>query len=301
MSKASWLLTGVFLLQLAAALPAIADHPIEVQRKNARGEHFEALVLYERLAKRNMTLDARLAAARSAWAMGLVDQAVSEFEHLLLQDQLTERERVRIHLMRAILEYQEERHQVAALFAERAVSGLPEGTQRGQAWLVWGDSLQELKSYGAAQERYQSALKELAPDERVEAYFRMGLNLIRLGKLPEAQEALENVPLGHPRTPAAIRELARIALQNNRFNHASFWLERGKEDYPDDFLDSWVDYALIRVAQETGELERARDLRKKAKEKYPPSDPWVTLLNASAEGFEWQVFFGTAGGTDVVR
>jgi len=285
-------LIQISLLFLSMPVWVMADHPIEVQRKSARGEHFEALVLYDRLAQRNMTPDARLAAAKSAWALGLVDKAVAEFDHLIVQDELTTYEQGRIHLMRSILEYQEQRYQVSTLYAERAVKALSAGTLRGKAWLVWGDSLQELGKNGDAQEKYTKAIEELVVDERPEAYYRMGLNLLRLGKSTEAQAAFENVPLGHARTPSTIRELARIALDNEEFDNAAFWLARGRSDYPDHFLDSWVDYALIRIGQEQGELKKVREMQKQVQEKYPPSDSWLTLLLASSEVFEWKTFFG---------
>jgi hypothetical protein len=78
-----------------------------------------------------------------------------------------------------------------------------------------------------------------------------------------------------------------IALDTGKMKSASFWLKKGRAEYPDSFLDSWVDYALLRIAMSENDQVAVREVRAAATKKYPPSDPWLNLLQAAAEGFEW--------------
>ena len=94
-------------------------------------------------------------------------------------------------------------------------------------------------------------------------------------------------PLSHERASSAVRYLAGIALDQKNFKDAGFWLARGQEEYGERFLDSWVDYALTQVAINEKNSDKVRTIRTAAAAKYPPSDPWVTMLNAAAEAFEW--------------
>ena len=111
---------------------------------------------------------------------------------------------------------------------------------------------------------------------------------MRLGKYDEARQQLENIPLNHERTAMAIRHLAHIALKGERFETAGFWLQRGRETYPDSFIDSWVDYAMLEIAVHLGDSAQVEMVRAQAQQKYPPSDQWLGLLNAAAESYEWK-------------
>ena len=56
-----------------------------------------------------------------------------------------------------------------------------------------------------------------------------------------------------------------------------------------DFLDSWVDYALLQVAINQGAADEVKSIQLEASKKYPPSDHWLNLLNAAAESFVWKM------------
>ncbi|MCB0332247.1 MAG: tetratricopeptide repeat protein [Bdellovibrionales bacterium] len=267
---------------------AFAQHPIDVQRQSAQGEHFSALVTYEKLPRRTVNAGAQLSAAKSAWALGLSQRAIEDFEEILRKYKLSPSEQARIFLSRGMIEYQEGRYQVAALYAEKLTTALKqESPLRSHGWFLWGESLFQLGSYGAAAQKYTSALSEADESSIPDIHFRLGRSHVLLGQLDEAKSHFEQIPLGHERTPEAIRHLAEIALDQQQYAQASFWLTKGKEEYPDEFLDSWVDYALVRVAHSQGDTEKMEQIREEAEKRYPPSDSWFTLLNASAEGSFW--------------
>lgn len=236
-----------------------------------------------------MTSEARIAVAKAAWAMGLSERAAEGFENVLRTEKLTSATRARLLLSRGIIEFQEERHEVSMLFAEKAVSSLPEASPlRSKAWLLWGENLYANGSYGAAEQKYLQALDEALNDESADIHYRLGLCQMRLAKHIDAKKHLESIPFGHPKTADAIRYLAQIALEADKFSEAEFWLKKGRNEYPDAYLDSWIDYAFVHIAiSEKNEKEVSR-IQQDADAKYPPSDHWLTLLKAAAESWLWR-------------
>ena len=159
---------------------------------------------------------------------------------------------------------------------------------QAKAWLLWGESLSRLNSYGAAEEKYQKALEASLPAERPEVHYLLGTCQMKLGRFAQARQNFERVPLQHPRTADTLRGLAELSLQQGQSAQAVFWLKKGRQDYPDKFLDCWVDYILVRAAVEMKDAKQVNLLQTEAQKKYPPSDYWLTLLNAAAEAFNWQ-------------
>jgi tetratricopeptide (TPR) repeat protein len=193
-----------------------------------------------------------------------------------------------VHLARGIVEYQEGRYRVAALHAERAVGVMKApGPLGSRAWKLWGDSLARLHSHGAAEDKYIKALQEALPQEQPELHFEIGQCRMRLGKYAQARKSFELVPLGDERAPEAIRALALIALETERFEEVDFWLAAGRKHFPEKFLDSWVDYALIRSALTRKDSVAVERLLADANKKFAPSDDWLILAQAAAEASHW--------------
>jgi len=280
---------GVLIgLAFCLAHSALAQHPVDVQRKSAEGAHYEALLAYEKLPQRILDTTTTIAAAKSAWALGLGDRAAELYDTALRDKSLSDELRTRITLERAILEYQEGRYQVAELYSEKAMQGYQDvGPLRARILYVWAEALAKRGQYGSAEQKYESALNEADIDLLPSLHFELASCKYRLGKLEEAKSHFESVPLNHDEAPAALRQLAEIALASGNFPKASFWLNKGKAEYPQNFLDSWVDYALYQAANSSGDYELANSLREDAKRKYPASDPWVILLDGEAEASHW--------------
>jgi hypothetical protein len=81
--------------------------------------------------------------------------------------------------------------------------------------------------------------------------------------------------------------LASIALQSKQNDRARFWIEKGRANYAESFLDSWADFGLVKVAVEADDLSHARSLVDKAQKRFPPSDPWLILMQSALEQAEW--------------
>ena len=286
---------GLILGALIALLPTagFGEHPIEVQQLASNSEYYKALVTFDRIPRRQATTESTIAAGRSAWALSLPDRATALFDEALKDTTLPAAERARVLLSKGIIEYQENRHQVAALYAERAMKLLESPSPlRAKVWALHGQTLAALKNYGAAEDKLVNAIAESEPTEAAELHFQLGEVRLKLNKLEDARLDFESIPMGNDRIPQAMRYLGEIALQTGKMSQVSFWLNRGRSEYPDSFLDSWVDYALAEAAIGSDDLEELRRIRIEANQKFAPSDYWITLMNAAAEAFEWRTEHG---------
>jgi tetratricopeptide (TPR) repeat protein len=291
-----WFVLATLVALFAGVALAQAQHPSDVQKLTADGRYYDALLAFERMPKRISTTDSTIAAAKSAWALSLTGMARLNYDTALRDERLSAVEKARIVLGKGLIEFQDERYQVAALYAEKVAATLPEASPlRGNGWLLWGESLSRMKLYGQAEEKYSKALEEVDSDIVPEVHFLLGEARIRLGKYSDAKADYEAVPLRSDRGPIAIRRLASIALEQGHTSHAAFWLAKGREEFPDSFVDSWVDYAEVEAAIQKGDHDRIREVRAEALKKFPPSDPWLILLCASAEAFEWKRAIKEAG------
>jgi tetratricopeptide (TPR) repeat protein len=283
--KNSFIYLACLFLTLFAK-PSFAQHPIDIQRLAANGQYFEALVEYLKLPQRRATTEAVISAARSYWASSLPQRAIDEYEKALRDEKLAATERARIYLSRAIIEYQEDRFQTSVLYAERAVGLINEaGPLRSKSFLVWAQALDRMNLQGPAEEKYIQAQAESDTDDKPEISFLLARCQKRLGKYAEAISNFEKVPLRNVRTAEAIRNLGELAMDSGRFDDAEFWLQKGRADYPDDFLDSWVDYALLKIAISKNDLEKVNNIYTDSSKRYAPSDHWYTLLAAATAAY----------------
>jgi tetratricopeptide (TPR) repeat protein len=282
------LLLGVVFEVVLPCSSVFAQHPIEVQRASTSGEHFKALTTYLLLPARRLTNDTRLAAAKSSWALGLHGLATEEIDGLLRDKSIEGDERARLTFMRGVIDYQEERYQEARLYAEKAISLLKGPSPlRARAHLLWGQAAMRMKAYGSAEEHLKKAHEEADNTDVAEVSFTLGEVQMRLGKLPDAEAHFKSIPMDHDRTPMAVRHLAAIALESGDQDKAKFWLDKGRTEFPEAFIDSWADYGAVQVALARGDMHTARMTTEAAGKKYPPSDPWLLLMLASLEKGEW--------------
>jgi tetratricopeptide (TPR) repeat protein len=279
----------LLIILMLVARRAECQHSIDVQRAAARMDYFQALETYMKMPRRTSTTASTIAAAKSAWALSLPQLAIEEFDRALQDDSLDPVDRARLLISRGVIEFQEGRYQISNHFAEQAVRSLKKPSPlRAKGWMLWGQDAYELGQYGSAEAKFVAALKETAAEDAPDINYQLGLCRLKLGRQMEARENFENVPLEHEMAPNAIRHLADIALSAGNFSSAEFWLNTGRKQFADAFLDSWVDYALLRVAVDASNTQKVREIRLNAQSKYPPSDQWLNLIEAAAELYEWK-------------
>lgn len=276
---------------------AHAQHSVEVQKLSAEGEHLKAVSMFELLPSKKIVTETKIAAAKSMWALGLNRQAADAFDSILRDGTIAPDTRIRIILSRGVIEYQEERYQEATLYAEKAIGYMGEPSPlRGRAFLLWGQSLMRTGAYASAYEKFQKAVTDVQGSDRAEVHFALGLVEMKLGKYVDAQKHLEAIPMDHERTAVAIRMLAGLSLETNQQARAKFWIDKGKSEYPEAFIDSWGEYGLVQVALAQGNLDEARRIAEAAQKRYAPSDAWLVLMQAAVEQAEWKRYEATLVG-----
>lgn len=284
MKKVVWV-----LLLFSHAGWAYAEHPVDVQRAEASAEYLTALELYKTIPQRRRTLEATLAAARSAWALSLPTQAKELFDLALRDNRITKIERTRVYFSKGIIEYQDEDYAEALLFANKALEGLTEASElRSQVNLLSAEAYTKLGKLAQAEQKYQMAIEEAGMNDRAELNFLLAEARMHLGKNEESAKNFMAIPIDAPRGAAAITGLAQIEIQKGNFTNAVEWLEKGRAEFPESFLDSNSGYNLMKAYLGAGNLEAAQQLEESSRQKFAPSDGGVVLMQALLEASLWQ-------------
>lgn len=267
---------------------AHAEHPVTVEQRYAAGDYLQALATYQRIPERVRTTASIVAAARSAVALSASPQAISLIQQGLLRPDLGEEDRARLHVLRVIVEFQESRYHAAATLlgqAEPLLQKFP--LVHAQALLLWGDVLSAHGQKAAAEQKYQMASTLNFAEFQDEIAYRLGMIQAELGKRELALESLQKVSVTSERAPRTIQMLAQLSYDLGRHEDVAFWIAKGKSDYPDAFVNSWNDYALVTGALTLHKPVEAEEHSVRARATFPPSDPWITLLNGALEAYRW--------------
>jgi tetratricopeptide (TPR) repeat protein len=272
---------------------ALAQHSIDVEKKAQTGEWLEALTIYKQMPTRKITATTALAAAKSAWALGLVDDAKNEYDKALALDAsaqtLSDEARARIYFSRGIIEFQEGNYQGSIVFAEKADQLISEdGPLKSEIAQLWGEALYKSNKPQLALRKLEWATQNVSSENAGDLHYNIASAAMSIGQLDKAEEHLTLIPIHHPKSALAIKALASIALENKKYREVIFWLTKGRTEYPDTFLDSWVDYALTRSYAANGDSEKVVETVERASSVYPPSDGWLILLQSAAEQARWE-------------
>jgi tetratricopeptide (TPR) repeat protein len=273
-----------------AVQAAYAEYPIEVERLNAEGRHLQALVVLEKIPVRVRTAQTLIAAGKSAWALGLVNHAANFFQDALKfpEQTISQEDRARVNLMRGVIEYQEHRLDTAVLYAEESLKSATEIPGLLNAvHLLLGDIATAKNDYQVAQRHYEQALQDVAPSEKGEVEYRLGNALASQHQHEAAIAAYQRVPVDSVKAPEAIRSIAKLEFDAGKYEDVKFWLTKGRVDYPDKFLDSWVDYVLVESALKLHDIEAADEVAVRARASFPPSEGWMVLLEGTLEKAKW--------------
>lgn len=280
---------GVFVLTLTTSV--LADSPTTIEKLSSQGEFYKAMVSFEQLSKRARTPKALIAAGKSAWALSLPKLAVERLEEaLLVADregyQIPNQERARVIFYRAIIEFQEDNFNSAYAYSGRSLELLDAPSNlRGKVLLLQGESLVRQGQCGPAERILEQSYIEIGNSEKPNAAIVLAKCQIALARYESAENTLISIPADHERAGEGIRLMAELYLDQKRDREAGEWLLKGRELFPEQFLDSWVDYGLVRAAVDLFDKDLVAQRQKDAIARHPASDYWVTLLDAIAEGF----------------
>lgn len=268
---------------------ASAEHSLKVQKEFLRGRYLEALTSYEKLPKRKTTLQSRLAAVESAWALGLHKRAIRLIEELKLKSRPTDQEWQRAAFIKAILHFQDGDYETCISTTQRflTVKNLPSEI-RGEAELLLGTALYKQGEHVSAARVLLSALDNVKRDSLGEVHYLLGQ--IRFGELDMemAQQHFSSVSQSSPNAARAIRYLAEISFKQSECTRAQMWIQEGLELFEEFSLDSWSTYVMVKcglINAEKGTIPEVLKTLEEAKNKFPKSDVWINLAEAEAESF----------------
>lgn len=247
-----------------------------------RGKYFEAMVLL--FSKNELeSVAERLAAAKSAWALGLVDVARELWDEVFAQRQFQGIERSRAMLARSILELQESNYETARAFAETATQDIAPSDLRAQSWLVIAEALKAQGALSLAEGYYQRAVEEGGKKTANEAAYLLGECQFKLGLINDSRYTFASLETTSQYTPQAIRRLAEIDLAQRNYEGVLTWIEEGRESYPSEFSDGWTTYARVTALLELKRYEAAQAEVEGFRVKHTQKNTWFSLARAAVE------------------
>jgi tetratricopeptide (TPR) repeat protein len=141
---------------------------------------------------------------------------------------------------------------------------------------------------GKACERFSQARTEVSAEYTPEITFELARCLEQLGRVQEAEEWYQQIPLSFDRAAEGVRSLVALALDRGDFQQAEFWISKGRELFPAAFMESWVALADARIAIGRNDSTAALAALTAAEARFPPSDPSLQLMRADVERFLWE-------------
>lgn len=276
---------GVFLTFSAAKADNFGENNslLSIRDLTAHGQHLEALKIFDEKEESKRSLADRLAAAKSAWALGLPDRARVIWDEALSQSDFVGSERERELLARAILELQEGRFDEARSRAESAAQTIASSPMRAQFWLVVAEALKSQGALSQAETYYRRAAEETSPDGKSEVMFLLGECQRQLGLTSEARYSYTAVESKSKYSSAALQRLTDIDLSQRNYEGVLTWVSEGRENNPQEFDDPWIGYAEISALVELDRVPDAQRMLEKLRVRHSDKDPWFLLAEAAVE------------------
>lgn len=275
-------------------VPTTQDIGESIAHLSRQGKHFDALSKYYGQPDNEYNLSDRLAAVRSAWALGLIDRAREISDKVFSVNAYSGSEVSRLQLSRSIMELQERSLEQARAFAELGAQDLESSDLRSQFWLVIAESLKAQGNYSQAEPYYQRATREGNSAIRTEAQFLLGETQLKLGLLNDARYSFTAIPTDSPFASTAIRRLVEIDYKHRDYESVLTWYAEGKQLYPSEFEDPRLDYLRIVALSETGQVDEAKIALEKLRTHYSTKNIWATLAEGVVLSKELQTVFPRA-------
>ena len=277
------------LLNLIFVSNSLAEHPINVQKNAINKEYYKAMVSFEKLPRQKLNKDVLLSAAQSAWALSLPNEAIELFDKILDDPNTSNKEKAKIYIYKGIIDFQEGKYSTSQIFAKKALSFKENISEslKSAALKLLGDSYFKLKLFGEAKKEYVKALKCADNNQKPSIYLQKGMSEFYLGSFDDAQKDLQKVSMDNEDAPLAIKLLMKILLEKKDYQKLKKWIEVSNTEFPNEFIDSWIEYAKVKIAISENNKREALKILESAKEKYPESDSWINLARASLETYLW--------------
>ena len=264
-----------------AVAEGIAQVQSQIVEFSKAGNHFQALSEFLEENKATLNLVQRVAAAKSAWALGLVSTARDLWEQVLSDKDFQGPERKRTMLSQAILELQESRYDRARAIAEEAVRGMDVSDLQTQFFLVIAEALKEQGAINIALPYYKKAMEQSSEELRNEAMYLFADAQMKLGMLDEARYNFASIDTSARYAARALQKLIEIDLSQFNYDGVLAWLEEGRSNYAEEFQDAWSSYAFITALLELGKEDEAKKELKAFRARYSADNQWFILADAA--------------------
>ncbi len=248
-----------------------------------RGLPFRALVSFESSEKNKISLSDKLAAAESAWMLGLVNRAKEIWEEVLADNSFKGKKRYQVILSKAILEIQEGNFDKAREIAERNLANIKDTKLKAEFYLLIGESLSSQKAYTQAENYYIEAVERSSGDLKNEALYLLGESQFNLGIYKDARKSFLSIEVNSPYAVRALLRLIEIDFQNRNYSRVSNWIKKGKEKYSKKFENPWIRYVSICCLLELRKLKVAKKELEDFKKWYDEKNTWYELSKAAVE------------------
>ena len=260
---------------------------LTVRELTKQGQHFKALSRYEELDETQRPLAEKLAAAKSAWALGLTARARSLWDEAFAFPGFEGEERNQEILGRAILELQESHFEEARSLAEQAIAKMEPSETRAQFQLVAAEALSGQGAQSQAEAYYKRAVEEASGDAKSEASYLLAECQLKLGLINDARYNFANVETRSPYTSKSLRRLTEIDLSQRNYEGVLTWVDEGRSVNPQEFEDTWVGYARVTALLELKQIPNAVKELERLRVRYSDKDPWVALASAKCEAVQF--------------
>lgn len=275
-------------VKLPEALNAPYPEEASIPELNAQQRHYDALRAYlgrttAPVISPELNLAEKLAAAKSAWALGLVKTARDLWDQAFNDPAFQGPERSRAMLARSMLELQEGECVAAQNFAANGMQGVDDSDLKAQFSLVRGEAMATQKAYDQALAEYQQAAKVGNEDTKAEAAFLAAETQRKLGRLRDARTSLTAIETESPYAARGLRLLAEIDLADQNYQGVVTWLNEAREGFSSEFQDAWTSYGLVTAESRLGKFDEAEKELKSFQAAYSSGDTWYALAEATYE------------------
>lgn len=266
----------------------VAAQNSEISRLFREGRHLEALVAFEELNSETRQLATQLVAAKSAWALGLIEFARNIWNGLEKENKLNGESLVRVLLSHAIMEFQEHEYARATELAEKAIAEIDMesssdeqiGNLKGHCWLVIADSYARSAKFGDARLYYEKAITFGNRNTAYEARLQLGRILLDLGDRTKAREALQGIGLDFYNAAEAIELLEDLELEEKNYVLAEKWSSEGLRKFMPYFHDDVRTYKRIVILNHLNRREDAQNELESLKAQYSEDNAYYIMGRA---------------------
>ena len=272
------------VVPVSESLKSPKSSPYSISDLSKHGMHFEALGEYERNKSKGLSLTDLTGAARSAWALNLVDKARTIWDTALARHDFGGTERAKALLARSILELQEGNFEKSRAFAEKGSALLEEPSEfRAQFWMLIGETLRAQGVKSQAITFYEKATQEGSEHSRAEALFLLAESQRDLGMHQKARHSYTSIPISSNYAAKALKGLVEIDYSDRDYGGVLTWIEEGFKNHAEEFNEPRLMYLHVTALLKLERIEDAQKVLHKLGTNFSEEEQWFEIAKSAVE------------------